>query len=95
MPAILGVLTLDLEIPGASTLKEKRSAVKSLRERLIDQFIASVAETDQLDDPRRATLTVACVSNDRKHLEALLSRIEAAASRDRDMVLEGAFIEIL
>ena len=95
MPAFVGLLTIDLQIPGASTLKEKRSAVKSLRERLVRQFNASVAETEQLDDPRRATLAVACVSGDKQHLEKVLANVEAAACRDRDVIVEGDFVEIL
>lgn len=95
MPAFVGLLTIDLQIPGAATLKEKRSAVNSLRERLMRRFNASVAETDQLDDPRSATLTVACVSGDRRHLQETLSHVEAAACHDRDVLVEGSFMELL
>lgn len=95
MPPFVGLLTIDLQIPGASTLKEKRSAIKSLRERLMRQFNGSVAETDQLDDPRRATLAVACVSGDKRHLQQTLSHIEAAVCRASNVLIEGTFIEIL
>ncbi|MEO6437157.1 MAG: DUF503 family protein, partial [Tepidisphaeraceae bacterium] len=41
---IVGILRLDLSIDDAFTLKDKRSAVKSLKDRLSHRFNVSVAE---------------------------------------------------
>ena len=60
----VGVLRLRLEIVGARSLKDKRSVVKSMKERAQARFKVSVAEVGQLDDPRRATIGVAVRENE-------------------------------
>ena len=52
----VGVLRLSLDIVGARSLKDKRSVVKSLKERVQGRLRVSIAEVGALDDPRRATL---------------------------------------
>ena len=59
----VGVLRLRLDIVGARSLKDKRSVVRSLKERAQSRMRVSIAEVGVLDDPRRATLGVAVVSN--------------------------------
>lgn len=68
MTVTIGVLHVALLLP-SETLKEKRAIVKSVVERLRGRFNASVAEADALDDPRRAVLVAACVSNDPRHAD--------------------------
>ena len=48
MPTI-GVLTLELHIEAAHSLKEKRHVVKSLKERLRGRFNVAVSEIDYHD----------------------------------------------
>jgi len=93
MAAIIGLLTLDIYIPDAVTLKDKRRVVKSLIERLSNRYNISVAEIEQLDKPSRATLAIAYVANERAQVERVLSHIEATASRERQAVVEGSFTE--
>ncbi len=93
MPAIIGLLTLDLYIPDAATLKDKRRVVKSLIERLCNRYNVSVAEIEQLDNRCRATLAIAYVANERTHVERVLSHLEAAVSRERQTVVEASFTE--
>ena len=60
----IGVLQMELSIPGAQSLKDKRRVIKSVKDRLSARHNVSVAEVD----PRRAppvVLAVAMVSNDR------------------------------
>lgn len=47
----------ELEVYGCQSLKEKRSVVKSLKDRLHDRFNVSVAETGHHDLWQRAELT--------------------------------------
>ena len=51
-------------MPGCSSLKEKRSVVRSVRDRLRQKFNVSVAETGLHDVHSRAELTIAVVSSD-------------------------------
>ena len=50
---IIASQSWELAIPGCASLKEKRSVVRSLKDRLRNRFNLSVAETD-LHGPRSA-----------------------------------------
>lgn len=70
------VLSWDLRIPGCRSLKEKRTVVRSLRDRLTHRFKVSAAETDYQNEPDRAQLTVALVASDGRLAESLADKID-------------------
>ena len=71
----VGVLQVELSIPDAFSLKDKRRVVKSLKDRLSARHNVSVAEIDDLDHRQAATVGVAMISNDPRFVESCLSRI--------------------
>jgi uncharacterized protein len=75
----LGVLTLELRIEHAHSLKEKRHVVKSLKERLRGKFNVSVAEIDDMDLHNSAVLAVATVSSSKPFAEKVLQAVEREA----------------
>ena len=91
----VGVLRFSLEIVGARSLKDKRSVVRSLKERVQGRLKVSIAEIGSLDDPRRATFGVACVSNDAKVCDKLLADVAGMASVLPDAVLTDRATEIV
>ncbi len=78
----IGVLHLDLLIPGVASLKEKRRVVKSLKDRLRGRFNCAVAETDWHDLWQRARVTVCVVSNESRHANEQLNEIAAWVERN-------------
>jgi uncharacterized protein YlxP (DUF503 family) len=72
---IVGVVRIELFIPESGSLKTKRFAVKSIKDRLINRFNVSVAEVDNTDKWQRASLGIAAVSNDSKHMESILNNV--------------------
>jgi len=74
---IIGVIAWELEIFGCQSLKEKRSVVKSLKDRLHARFNVSVAETAHHEAWQRAELTACVVSGDRRHAESVLASVDA------------------
>lgn len=94
MPAIVGLLTLEISVPGSVTLKDKRSVVKSLADRLGNKFNVSVAQTGRLDSVRRATLSIAHVSNDHDRVQQVLEKVGHMAERERDAIIESISTEI-
>lgn len=70
------VLTWELAIPGCRSLKEKRTAVRSIRDRLRHRFNVSVAETDFQDVHDRAELTAVFVASDGRLAESLASQLD-------------------
>jgi uncharacterized protein YlxP (DUF503 family) len=81
------LITLELHIPYAQSLKEKRKHIKSLRDRLRAKFNASVAEIDGLDDWQRSVIGITMISNDRRYLESQYSAIETLLIEYRDVQL--------
>ena len=72
----IGVLTLELYIPHAHSLKEKRMVVRSVKERLRARFNVAVAELDHQDLWQRSLLGVVSISGDQKALETLLEAVQ-------------------
>lgn len=91
----IGLLTLYLSIDQADSLKDKRRVVKSLVERLRRKFNVSVAEVDDLDVWRRATIGVAVVSNDAKFANQVLNKVADHVENDTEAVLDHYGIEML
>ena len=71
----VGLLTLDLQLPGCSSLKEKRSRLKPLLARLHREFNVSAAEIDYQDAWQEAIIACALVSNDPNHTRRALQQV--------------------
>jgi uncharacterized protein YlxP (DUF503 family) len=70
----VGVLQIDLHLPHSHSLKEKRMALRSIRDRLRKRFNVSVAELDHQDLWQRAAIGVASIGPDAGYLEEQLAR---------------------
>ena len=79
MPTI-GVLTLELRIDDAHSLKDKRHVVKSLKDRLRHKFNVAVAEIDHLDVWQRASIAAVTVSSAHTHAQSVLQNVENEAA---------------
>jgi uncharacterized protein YlxP (DUF503 family) len=62
-------------MPENASLKGKRQIVKSIISRVQNHYHVSVAEIDDHDLWQIATLGIACISNDRRHANEMLSKI--------------------
>lgn len=84
----IGLLTLEIHIPDARSLKDKRQIVRSLKDRLRAHFNVAVAELDHQDLWQRARVGVVSISGDRRHLEQSLQAIAEESERvlERDLV---------
>jgi uncharacterized protein YlxP (DUF503 family) len=84
---IVGLLELDLRVPEARSLKDKRMLVHSLRDRIRNKFNVSVAEVDDGDAHQRAVVGVAHVSNDQQFSNQVLSKIVNLVENERGVEL--------
>ena len=84
----IGLLTLEIRLPAAHSLKEKRFVVRKIKDRLRARFNVAVAELDHQDLWQRALLGVVSISSDRKALESLLESVE----RESEKVLGGDLV---
>ena len=79
---VVGLAVWELMIPGCASLKHKRQVVKSLKDRLHNQFNVSAAETAHQDVHERAELAACVVSNDRKHAQQVLQSCDRLVEDD-------------
>ena len=70
----IGLLTLDFLVPECSSLKQKRSIVKSLVSKIRNNFNASVSEISN-DKWQRGQIVVSILSNDSRFLDSQLRKI--------------------
>ena len=75
---IVSTLKVRLLIREARTLKDKRRVVRSVLDRLKNEFNVSAAEVDALDEYRTAVLGFAMVGWDGKHVRDALQQIAEA-----------------
>lgn len=84
---IVAVLTLDLAVFEAQTLKDKRRILQGFKQRLRDKFNVSVAEVAYGDSPKRCRLGIAAVSRVMAEAHSLLDRIVDVARQTNGLTL--------
>jgi uncharacterized protein len=72
---MIGLLTIHLQLPGCSSLKEKRGRLKPLLARLHRQFNISVAEMGFQDKWGEALISCGMVGNDNAFLQSGLETV--------------------
>jgi uncharacterized protein YlxP (DUF503 family) len=82
---VISLLTIELIIPWARSLKDKRSAVRGLKDRLRSRFNVSVAEVAYQDKWQRAILAVCFLGNDRRQLESDMARARQLCEEAQDL----------
>lgn len=91
---VVASLTWELAIPGCDSLKEKRSVIRSLRDRLRSKFNLSVAETAFQDSHRRAQLTVVLVTTDGHFAESVLQKADHLVEQHGGAVITSSRREL-
>lgn len=80
---IVGVLRIELFVPESDSLKSKRFAIKSIKDRLRSRFNVAVAEVGNNDLWQRASLGVVAVSNESRHVESIMGNVMNLVYGDR------------
>jgi uncharacterized protein YlxP (DUF503 family) len=86
----IGVYEIELHLPAARSLKDKRQVLRRLKDRLRSRYNVSVAESaDHADLWQRGGLTVVSIAHDR---DALV-RLFEAIYRDAENGVPGQILE--
>lgn len=72
---IIGLCTVEFELPGVHSLKDKRSILKSLLTRMHNQFNVSTAEIDFQDALNASVIAFTTVTTDTRHVNQMISTI--------------------
>ncbi|HEX4038082.1 MAG TPA: DUF503 domain-containing protein [Acidobacteriaceae bacterium] len=80
----VAAMFLELRIPHAHSLKDRRQVVRSLKHKLAHGFNISIAEMDEAVTWQSATLGIAAISASRDYLSGLMQQLEEAAVRNAE-----------
>jgi len=69
----IALLELDLYIPYAQSLKDKRMAIRSLKDRLRKRFNVSISEVDHQELWQRAGVGIVSIGPDPSYLETQMN----------------------
>jgi len=92
---VIGVLQFELLIPGAESLKDKRSVVRSVRDKLSREMRISIAEVAGHDNPSLAMMGAAIVATDGPRAPELLDRAWNRLTELRDGQIGNVRREII
>ncbi len=90
----IGVLQFTIEIPYSESLKDKRSVIKGLRDKLRRSFNVSISEFEDLDDCTVATLGAVVAGSDIPHLNSTMDHLLNTLQDWRDGTLVDHQLEI-
>ena len=71
----IGLLQIELFLPGVQSLKEKRHIIKSLKDRVRNQTNVSISEVDLHDVWQQAQLAVVTVGTDHARVSQVLESV--------------------
>ena len=84
---IIGMMTAHISLPGVTSLKGKRSIIKSLLGRLKSRFNISISEIDHQDNKTRAVIGIAIVSNEGRFIDQQFDSILEFMRNDGRFIL--------
>jgi uncharacterized protein YlxP (DUF503 family) len=86
---VVGLLKIDLFLPEASSLKDKRQIVKSIMGKVDSKFNVSVSEVENQDLWQRATIGISHVSETGEQTRRVLNHIDRfVESLDKGIISE-------
>ncbi len=87
----IGVLRVYFRIPGATSLKQKRMVVRSLKDRLFSRFNVSIAEIGENDKWQVGELGIATVGTDTRFVSSSVEKVKNFLNQDpRISIIEDA-----
>jgi len=93
--AYIVLVSFEVWVNGSTSLKNKRSVVNRIKERLRSRFNASVAEIGYLDKWQRAAMAVTMISNEQKKLQKDVDAIRTLLLEFADATINDFTVEWL
>ncbi|MBI2882506.1 MAG: DUF503 domain-containing protein [Candidatus Methylomirabilis oxyfera] len=91
----VGTCRVELHLAGNTSLKGKRRVVKGIKDRIRGRFNVSVAEVDRLNEWQRATLGIACISNNARLVDETLTKVVNLIEADADALILDYGIDLV
>ncbi|MDE3156186.1 MAG: DUF503 domain-containing protein [Acidobacteriota bacterium] len=91
---VVGLLSIELHLPAARSLKDKRMVLQRVKARL-QKFNVAVAEIDFHDLWQRAALGVVTIATSRDHADRELAAVVDEVERVEPGLITGTQVEFL
>lgn len=91
---VVGLLSVELYIPYAQSLKDKRMVLRSIKDRL-KKFNVAVAEVEHQDVWQRAGLGIVAISTTTEHVDQELAKVTDEIDRVEPGLMTRTEIEFL
>jgi uncharacterized protein len=91
---IVALLSIELHIPGAGSLKDKRMVLRRIKDRL-KKFNVAVSEVEHQDLWQRAALAVVTVSSEQQHADRELAAVADEIERIEPGLITRTEVEFL
>ncbi len=92
---LIGLLRIDVLLPGCNSLKDKRSIIKKHLHRIRRTYNVAVAETGKSDVWRRAELAFITINSLKENVENTLHRVLHELDTAQDLQVLTEKIELL
>jgi len=92
---IIGTCKVYMTADWVDNLKEKRTVVKSIIQRVKNRFNVSIAEIEDQDVHRSIVIGYACVSNSRRLADEIVHNVLDFIENNSDAIVRDVVIEIL
>ncbi len=92
---VIGLLIMEILIPDANSLKQRRMVVNSIKERIHNKFNASVAESRDDSSRNKCSLAVVHISNENAFTNSVLSKVVNFVEQQRKAILEDYSLTFL
>jgi uncharacterized protein YlxP (DUF503 family) len=92
---VVGTLTVNLQVPSSTSLKDKRQVIRSLTARLRHTFNVAVAEVDDQDLWQSAVIGIVCVSSDSRHADEMCQKVLRFVDGEGEALITRSRFELL
>jgi len=91
---VVGLLTVELHVPGGRSLKDKRMVLRRIKDRL-KKFNVAVSEVDYQDLWQRAALAIVTVTTEQAHADRELAAVADEIERVEPGLITRTEVEFL
>jgi uncharacterized protein len=92
---VIGTLSVTLQVPGSTSLKEKRQVVRSLTSRLRQTFNVAVAEVGDQDLWQSSVIGIVCVSENARHADEMCQKVLRFVDDEGEALVLGSRFELV
>ncbi|MCM8814822.1 MAG: DUF503 domain-containing protein [Candidatus Omnitrophica bacterium] len=89
---VVGVWKVELHIPSAQNLKDKRNVMQSILVKSRNRFNVSIAEIDYHDKWQRSVMGIACVDLETRRAKDIFTSIRRILEEDGNVIIVNEYI---